>query len=152
MKCILNCKTCRRNKSLAEPSLPPRCRPRRQMLTAEIRRGMANSMDGQNSVLSVVGPLSQSVASLRLLIKSLLTQQPWLHDPLCNEIPWRQDHEDQITDLISSSRLAFGILRHDGVATPHPPVQRALDMVVETLKRLGHEANTNKQVPSITIG
>lgn len=114
---------------------------RRQTLTPEIYRGMANSMDGQNSVLSVVGPISQSVASLRLLVKSLLTQQPWLHDPLCNEIPWRQDHEDQIADLISSSKLAFGILKHDGTITPHPPVRRAVDVVVETLKKLGHEVN-----------
>ena len=105
---------------------------------------MANSMDGQNTILSVVGPLSRSVASLRLLIKSLLSQQPWLHDPLCNEIPWRQDHENQILDLISSSQLAFGILRHDGAITPHPPVQRALDIVVETLKKLGHEVHTRK--------
>ena len=103
-------------------------------------------MDGQNSVLSVVGPLSPSVASLRLLIKSLLAQQPWLHDPFCNEIPWRQHHEDEITNLIHSSRLAFGILKHDGFVTPHPPVQRALDMVVETLKKLGHEVNSNDGV------
>ncbi|CAF9903062.1 MAG: Acetamidase [Alectoria fallacina] len=101
--------------------------------------GMANSMDGQNSVLSVVGPLSHSVASLKLLVKSLLIQQPWLHDPLCNEIPWRQDQEDMMLHLISSSKLAFGILKHDGIITPHPPVQRALGMVVETLKTLGHE-------------
>ena len=104
-------------------------------------------MDGQNSVLSVVGPLSPSVASLRLLLKSLLAQQPWLHDPFCNEIPWRQHHEDEITNLIRSSRLAFGILKHDGAVTPHPPVQRALDMVVETLKKLGHEVNSNNEVP-----
>ena len=100
---------------------------------------MANSMDGQNSILSVVGPLSHSVASLKLLIKSLLSQQPWLHDPLCNEIPWRQDHENQVSDLIGSSHLAFGILKHDGTVTPHPPVQRALDIVVESLKKLGHQ-------------
>lgn len=110
-----------------------------EMLTLKSYRGMANSMDGQNSVLSVVGPLSHSVASLRLMVKSLLSQQPWLHDPLCNELPWRQDQETQILDLISSSKLAFGILKHDGAVTPHPPVQRALDMVVDTLRKLGHE-------------
>lgn len=100
-------------------------------------------MDGQNSVLSVVGPLSHSVASLRLLIKSLLSQQPWLHDPICSEIPWRQDQEKQVSDLISSSHLAFGILKHDGSITPHPPVQRALDMIESSLKKLGHEVPTN---------
>ena len=123
----------------------------KRVTDAEIFRGMANSMDGQNSVVSVVGPLSASVASLRLLIKSLLAQQPWLHDPLCNEIPWRQHQEDQIMDIIHSSQLAFGVLKHDGTVTPHPPVQRALDMVVETLKRLGHEVNSNKVLPLIAI-
>ncbi len=115
---------------------------------------MANSMDGQNSVLSVVGPLSHSVASLRLVFKSLLSQEPWLHDPLCNEIPWRQNQEDQILGLISSSKLAFGILKHDGAITPHPPVQRALDIVVETLKKLGHEVNPNRkchQLPKANV-
>ena len=96
-------------------------------------------MDGQNSIVSVVGPLSHSVASLKLLIKALLNQQPWLHDPLCNEIPWRQDHENEVSDLISSSHLAFGLIKHDGTVTPHPPVQRALNMVVESLKKLGHQ-------------
>ena len=100
--------------------------------------GMANSMDGQNSVLSVVGPLSHSVASLRLLFTSLLSQQPWLHDPLVHEIPWRDDQEKQVRDFINKSKLAFGIMTHDGVMTPHPPVQRAMDIVVKTLKGLGH--------------
>ena len=101
--------------------------------------GMANSMDGQNSVLSVVGPISHSVASLRLLVKSLLEQEPWLYDPLCNEIPWREDHENQIHQIIRTSKLTFGILKHDGVITPHPPIQRAIDIVVKALEDRGHK-------------
>ena len=100
--------------------------------------GMANSMDGQNSVLSVVGPISHSVASLKLLFKSLLTREPWLHDPLCHEIPWRDDHEEQVHQVLSTSRMTFGIMRHDGVVTPHPPVQRAVSIVVKALEKLGH--------------
>ena len=101
--------------------------------------GMANSMDGQNSILSVVGPLAPSVATLRLLVKSLLSRQPWLHDPLCLEIPWRNEAEDEVLKLISTSRLAFGILKHDGLVTPHPPVQRAMSIVTKTLESLGHK-------------
>ena len=106
--------------------------------------GMANSMDGQNTVLSVVGPLSHSAASLRLMLKSLLSQQPWLHDPLVHEIPWRDDQEKQIMDLVGSTKsgndkLAFAVLKHDGVVNPHPPVHRAIDTVVKTLTKLGHK-------------
>lgn len=100
---------------------------------------MANSMDGQNSVLSVVGPLAPSARSLRLVIKGLLSQQPWLHDPLVHEIPWREDQEKQILDLLNTSKLAFGIYRNDGIVTPHPPVQRALDIAVKTLEKMGHK-------------
>lgn len=107
-------------------------------------RGMANSMDGQNSVLSVVGPLARSVATLRLLVKSILTQEPWLYDPLVLEIPWRNDEEKQIQDLITAEpnetpRLAFGILKDDEMVNLVPPVRRAMDIVIRSLKEIGHE-------------
>lgn len=106
--------------------------------------GMSNSMDGQNSMLSVVGPISHSIASLKLLVQALLSQDPWLHDPLVHEIPWRHEYEQQTIDLINGSRhgsgnLAFGILEHDGQITPHPPVQRAMKIIKETLRRLDHK-------------
>ena len=97
-------------------------------------QGMANSMDGQNTILSVVGPLSHSVPSLQMMVKAVLSQQPWLHDPLVLEIPWRQSQEDEVT----GRELVFGILRHDGVCTPFPPVQRALDIASKALQAEGH--------------
>ena len=96
--------------------------------------GMANSMDGQNSVLSVVGPLSPSVSSLQLLIKSLLSRSPWLHDPLVHEIPWREES----ANLSQPSTLSFAVLRTDGTVTPHPPVSRAVNTVVSSLEKKGH--------------
>ena len=105
--------------------------------------GMANSMDGQNSVLSVVGPLATSIGGLRLATKALLSQQPWLHDPLVNELPWRDEQEKEILDLVSSTgqghKLAFGVLKHDGAVTLQPPVRRAMDIAVKAMERLGHE-------------
>lgn len=95
--------------------------------------GMANSMDGQNSVLSVVGPLADSIATLRLVVKSLLSREPWLHDPLVHDIPWREDREKV------PSPLSFAVLRHDGAATPHPPVRRAIETVVQALEKQGHK-------------
>lgn len=108
--------------------------------------GMANSMDGQNTVLSVVGPLSHTVGGLRLAMKSLLSTQPWLHDPLVVEMPWRDDEEREILDLISSStagqgKLAFGVMEDDGIVTPQPPVQRAMKIIISALEKLGHKVN-----------
>lgn len=103
---------------------------------------MANSLDGQNTILSVVGPLATSVGALRLVIKGILSQQPWLHDPLVHELPWRDEQEQQALDFINSSSgvpLTFGVFRHDGNIQPHPPVRRAIDIAVKTLEKLGHK-------------
>ncbi|KAL4895376.1 amidase signature domain-containing protein [Aspergillus ambiguus] len=106
--------------------------------------GAANSMDGQNTILSVIGPLAASVNSLRLLFKAVLSQQPWYYDPLVAEVPWRDELEQETRALIAqstagNSKLAFGIVYHDGIVHPHPPIARALKIVEQTLKRLGHK-------------
>lgn len=106
--------------------------------------GAANSIDGQNLILSVVGPLATTARSLTLLFKAVLNQQPWYHDPLVLELPWRADIEERTRALIrksadGSSSLAFAIMRHDGMVQPHPPIARAVEIVEQTLKRLGHK-------------
>lgn len=106
--------------------------------------GMANSMEGQNSILSVVGPLASSAGALRLLTKSVLSQQPWLHDPLVHEIPWRGQHEEQVRASTKSTDggLCFGIFKHDGVVGLHPPVARALSIVVDAITKSGHKVRS----------
>ncbi|KAF7586619.1 hypothetical protein BBP40_008555 [Aspergillus hancockii] len=105
--------------------------------------GAANSMDGQNTMLSVVGPLATTLRSLRFVFKAIISQEPWNYDPLVLELPWRDDLErktyERIRQADPSSSLAFAIMRHDGSVRPQPPVKRALDMVEQTLRQLGHE-------------
>ncbi|RFU29945.1 hypothetical protein B7463_g6399, partial [Scytalidium lignicola] len=104
--------------------------------------GMANSMDGQNTILSAVGPLGTSAGALKLIVKSILSQKPWLYDPLVAEIPWRDEQEQAVYDIVKSNggeQLAFGVMRTDGIVQPQPPVCRAVEMVVQTVKRLGHK-------------
>lgn len=103
--------------------------------------GMANSMDGQNSILSVVGPLATTPDALKLLFQSLLSTSPWLHDPLVHEIPWRDEAELAVLNPLKrvTTQLSFGVMRHDGSCAPHPPVARAVDIVVHTLQKLGHK-------------
>lgn len=108
--------------------------------------GAANSMDGQNTILSVIGPIAATAGSLKLLFKAVLSQQPWYHDPLVVELPWRDEIEQGTLALIKESaaspgKLAFAIMRHDGMVRPHPPVARGVEIVVRTLKRLGHKAS-----------
>ena len=102
--------------------------------------GTADPADGQNIMLSVVGPLSSSIGGLRLAIKSLLSEQPWLYDPLVNEIPWRP-HQEEVAKT-SPGQLAFGYLRDDGLVTPFPPVSRAINEVLQVLRTAGNEVSS----------
>lgn len=97
--------------------------------------GMANSFEGQNTILSVVGPLATTAASLKLVTKALLGTKPWLHDPLVVELPWREEKE-------RFEKLTIGIFAHDGIVTPNPPVRRAVRIVKEALEDAGHKTLT----------
>lgn len=102
---------------------------------------MANSFDGQNSILSVVGPLATTPDTLKLLTQALLSTSPWLHDPLVHEIPWRPSAELAISDphARASNPLSFAVLKHDGSCAVHPPVARAVQTVADTLRARGHK-------------
>ncbi|PLN81992.1 amidase [Aspergillus taichungensis] len=118
--------------------------------------GAANSMDGQNIINSVIGPLASTARSLTLLFKAVLSQQPWYHDPLVLEVPWRDDIERETRALIQASaagesKLSFAILHHDGIVHPQPPVARALCQVEQKLKQLGHRVIAWNP-PSLNVG
>lgn len=88
-------------------------------------------MGGQEAVASVHGPMGRSIPDLRLYARNMINAQPWLSDPKCIEIPWREPE--------LKPNLKLGVLRHDGMVMPTPPVMRALDETVEKLKVAGHE-------------
>lgn len=106
--------------------------------------GAKNSMDGQNTVLSVIGPMARSVGAVRLAMKSVLGMEPWVSDPGSLPIPWRGEVEERIKGLLcgggeGKGKMAFGMFEHDGIMRPHPPVLRAVRLVREVLVKLGHE-------------
>ncbi len=84
--------------------------------------------------------------ALHLVISSILSTQPWLRDPNVVPIPWRPDIAD---DTLSRARadgstngkspLKLGIYWTDDVVTPHPPILRGLQLVVNAVRKAGHK-------------
>ncbi|KAL3451082.1 amidase signature domain-containing protein [Aspergillus insuetus] len=99
---------------------------------------MANSMEGQETVHSVCGPLTHSVADMRLFVTSVLSQKPWSYDSKVVPIPWRQEEEDAIKAKIADKSLMLGYFSCDGEVLPHPPVLRGVHTVVDKLSQAGH--------------
>ncbi|KAL6912665.1 hypothetical protein FSST1_010425 [Fusarium sambucinum] len=99
---------------------------------------MANSMEGQETIHSVCGPICHSIADMRLFVTSILSQKPWNYDSKVIPMPWRYDEENAIKEKISSRGLNLGYYSCDGNVLPHPPVLRAVQKVVDKLGEAGH--------------
>ncbi|GAB7355844.1 hypothetical protein MBLNU459_g6506t1 [Dothideomycetes sp. NU459] len=97
--------------------------------------GLAATMLGQEHIVATIGPLSTSLSGIKLFMKTLIDQKPWLYEPSLNPIPW---HNTRISSRLRSSSsgtktLKIGIMRDDGVVKPHPPVLRAMDKLIASL-------------------
>lgn len=88
-------------------------------------------MAGQEAVPSVNGPLARTLADIIFYTKTIIDSEPWLIDPKCVPIPWRV--------IEPPKKLKIGVIRHDGIVMPTPPVQRALASTAEKLRKAGHE-------------
>jgi amidase len=88
-------------------------------------------MAGQEAVPGVNGPLARTLADIIFYTKAIITSEPWLIDPKCVPIPWRP--------VEPPKKLKIGVLRHDGIVMPTPPVKRALATAIEKLRKAGHE-------------
>ena len=72
------------------------------------------------------------------VFKSLLSTEPWRHDPYILPIPWRAEKEYEV-ERESGYRPAFGFMLDDGVVTPHPPISRALRIVKQAMRDFGYQ-------------
>lgn len=76
--------------------------------------GMANSMEGQETIHSVCGPLCHSIQDMKLFVTSVLAEKPWNHDSKVVPLPWRQTEEDEVKAKIKSGDLVLGFYNCDG--------------------------------------
>lgn len=98
--------------------------------------GTKAGIPGQDLIYSVSGPMSRSLRSVELFAESVLSEKaaPWDLDPKVNPIPWRKNVIQP-----KGRKLNIAIFPcNDGVATCHPPVERALGIVKRALERAGH--------------
>ena len=70
--------------------------------------------------------MCRSARDMEMLIKATQSTEPWLKDP--NHLPITLQLPD-----VSQKKLRVGIMFHDGVVLPHPPVLRALKLAKEKL-------------------
>ncbi|KAI1343536.1 acetamidase [Xylariaceae sp. FL0016] len=94
-----------------------------------------NSLEGQEIIPSVVGPMARSTESLRLLTKTVVDAEPWQLDPKCPPIPWREEMAEEARHR--PLRIAFQ--HYDGKILPQVPIRRALRALETKLREAGHD-------------
>ncbi|KAG0704637.1 general amidase [Suillus ampliporus] len=100
--------------------------------------GALNSLEGQDSILGVFGPMTNSVGGVKVFMKAVVNAKPWLKDPLVIRKKWNED-EYNLVDHGSGKDLCFAIMWDDGVVVPHPPIRRSLEITKAALQKAGHK-------------
>ena len=88
-------------------------------------------MPGADPIASVIGPLSSSLAGIKLFMKTIIDAKPWLSEPALIPLPW-----DSSIQISPHQPLKIGVLWDDNIVRPHPPITRALQSVVSKLKTI----------------
>ena len=94
--------------------------------------GWSATMLSQEQIIAVLGPLSTSLEGVKMFMKTVINGKPWLNEPSLVPIPWRD--QESYLEKPSGKKLKIGVIWHDCVVKPHPPIMRALQEVVEKLK------------------
>jgi amidase len=100
--------------------------------------GSVNSLEGQESLPSVLGPMSTSLSGIKAFMQAVIGKRPWLKDPLSVRKPWVEE-EYKLSEHGGGNKLVFGIMWNDGLTVPHPPIIRGMEMTKKALQAAGHE-------------
>ncbi|KAK5756664.1 hypothetical protein LTS12_013254 [Elasticomyces elasticus] len=97
--------------------------------------GWAATMIGSEHIIPVIGPLSTSLEGVKVFMKTLIDQQPWLYEPSLVNMPWKEAPSATLLRKSDGKRkLRIGILADDGVVKPHPPILRGINTLVTKLR------------------
>ncbi|KAJ7457387.1 amidase signature domain-containing protein [Mycena latifolia] len=102
--------------------------------TLRVPKGVGStSMPGADSIASTFGPLCRSLRDIDLWFSVVLGARPWLHEYNLVPIPWNIPAAPRWSG--ADGRLRIGVMWHDGVVLPQPPIRRALKTLVDLLKK-----------------
>lgn len=94
--------------------------------------GLEYTMHGADSIVPTIGPLSTSLAGVRMFVKTLVDAKPWITEPLLVPLEWKSDAAAAAP--FAERKLRVAVMWNDGVCGLHPPITRALKKVVGALE------------------
>lgn len=98
-------------------------------------------MEGQESISSVLGPMTNSLEGVKLFTKAIIDARPWRKDPLAVRKEWSA-REYALGDHGEGGKMCFAIMWDNGLVKPHPPLVRAMEIAKKALEAAGHTGKT----------
>jgi amidase len=68
--------------------------------------GFAATMNGQEQIVPVVGPLSTGLEGIKIFMKTLIDQKPWLYEPSLVPIPWQDKQGSLVRCSLPTSHIS----------------------------------------------
>ena len=93
--------------------------------------GWSSTPPGADPIPTVIGPMSADLEVIDLCMKTIIAAKPWTEEPSLVPLPWRHIP----THPTHNAPLRLGIIWHDDVVAPHPPISRAIEQLVSMLKQ-----------------
>lgn len=93
--------------------------------------GTRSGLPGFESINSVNGPITRTLDDMETYCKIVLDAAPHDYDPKVSERPWNP--------VEISPKLNVAVVVDDGYVRPTPPVRRGMQIVIEALKKDGHD-------------
>lgn len=109
--------------------------------------GIVNSLDGQDAIASVAGPMSTSLSGIKAFMQAILSARPWHIDPNVINKPWDADGY-ALKQYGGGRKLCFGVVWDDGIIKPQPPIIRALQTAKTALEKAGHSGGCSNPLCS----
>lgn len=106
--------------------------------------GIATVLTGLPLASGTIALLSNDLDTLTSCFKSIVDTHLTNSNPMSLVLPWRDDswssvHRRRGSPSCGNGRLVLGIMACDGHVRPHPPIQRAVEIVTRALEAAGHE-------------
>lgn len=99
-----------------------------------------NSCEGQDSIPSVLGPLSVSISGVKAFMKAVIDQRPWKLDPLAVRKAWDEDAY-HLKEHGNGKNICFAIMWDNGHVLPTPPIRRTLEIAKKAFEASGIKGN-----------
>ncbi|KHN99009.1 acetamidase [Metarhizium album ARSEF 1941] len=103
---------------------------------------LAGGVSAELNVLCSTGPMALTLRDMDLFMAVVIGSKPWIEDPRVIPIPWTGMRTSVGQQVAEKCRI--GLMMHDGVIIPQPPVTRALNWAKSRLEKAGFQVKLFK--------